>query len=402
MSGTVTINCRKCRSEIDNRDVLENNAVKCFLCSSHFHNECRNITKDLNKLIKDRVIFLICDLCEIRFSPTVSSSSGSNPTPKRDTTLKKNVTSSRKKEICWYFLKGYCKYGDECRFGHTKICWKLIRTGKCLDLCVNRLFHEHVCEDSKTSRMCPNQECEKYHISGTRRKERVIDPDSCVNENATHADDIANQTASLETDCAVAGRPAWASREEYPDLPHRGEVQKSHVFTERDVANVPHRVQSRPGYAHIVKTPRQTGLQESNQVKTLNDKMAQHQSRIQNNEKLIQQLLESNSCKAPFSQENGNKNERNDQTNEGSCFTRIQNTENTVNALYIKLHQMETWLQNFHRPVNPQSHPIQNAQCQTQTQPDQTHANHHVFHYGGHIPQVIENFGTEGPSYTPL
>ena len=126
--------------------------------------------------------------------------------------------------------------------------------------------------------------------------------------------------------------------------------------------------------------------------------MAQQQSNVQNNEKLLQQLLESNSYKAPLSQEKGNVNERNDQTNEGACFTRIQNTENAVNDLFKQVHQMNAWLQNCQRQMNPQLHPIQNAQCQTQAQPNPTHTNSPVFHYAGYIPQVIENFGTEGPS----
>ena len=182
MSTAALIKCQKCLAEIDDGDVLENSTVKCFLCSSRFHNKCRNITNELNDLIKARKIFIICDQCEIKFALIVTSSSGLESSHKRvnipkDNIPKNNAHSARKTEMCRFYLFGYCKYGDKCSFVHTKFCWNIIRTGNCLDLCVNRRFHEHVCEDSKVSRMCLNLECEKYHIAGTRRVERFIDTD---------------------------------------------------------------------------------------------------------------------------------------------------------------------------------------------------------------------------------
>ena len=214
---------------------------------------------------------------------------------------------------------------------------------------------------------------------------------------ATHVVDISNQTASLETVSDVGGKSACTSKVEYPDLPNSGAVPKKPVVTERIVANVPHCVQNRSGYALAVKAPQQTRFQESNQMKTLNDKMAQYQSRLQNTEKLIQQLQQSLG-----SREKENVYERNDQTNEGACFTRIQNTENAVNDLYTKLRQMDAWIQNCQHPVNSQLQPVQNATCQTQVIPNVTHPNSHVFHYAGYIPQAIENFGNEERIYTSL
>ena len=270
---------------------------------------------------------------------------------------------------------------------------------------MNRLFHDYVCKDSKDTRVCLNLECEKYHISGTRRVERFIDSDPQVNENATRAVDFANQTALSETSSAVAGRSACTSKEEYPGLKDRGAVPKKPVVTERVVAKVPHRVQNCSSYAHAVKIPQQIRLQESDQVKTLHEKITQFQSRVQNIEKLVQQLMSSNGYKAPISREKGNVNERNDQTNEGACSTWIQNTENAVKDLYAKFHQMGVWIQNCQHPVNLQLHPVQNATCQTQAIPNITHAIPPVFHNPSYIPQVIENsenFGIEEPSFVSL
>ena len=243
---------------------------------------------------------------------------------------------------------------------------------------MNRLFHDYVCKDSKDTRVCLNLECEKYHISGTRRVERFIDSDPQVNENATRAVDFANQTALSETSSAVAGRSACTSKEEYPGLKDRGAVPKKPVVTERVVAKVPHRVQNCSSYAHAVKIPQQIRLQESDQVKILHEKITLFQSRVQNTEKLVQQLMSS---------------------------TWIQNTENAVKDLYAKFHQMGVWIQNCQHPVNLQLHPVQNATCQTQAIPNITHAIPPVFHNPSYIPQVIENsenFGIEEPSFVPL
>ena len=94
MSNATLIKCRKCLTEIDD------GGVKCFLCSSRFHNKCRNLTNELSELIEARKVFIICDQCEIKFAPDATPARGLKPTHKRDNIPKKNGQSARKKEIC--------------------------------------------------------------------------------------------------------------------------------------------------------------------------------------------------------------------------------------------------------------------------------------------------------------
>ena len=382
--------CKTCNLDIK-QNKQENRSVQCFLCPSRFHDKCRNLTSELVQQIKSRVVFVICDCCQQK----CSSYSGTLNDQKQK---EKSAPISRKHEICRNYLQGHCLYGENCLFGHTKICWNLIKTGSCLDVCVNRSFHENnVCEDSKSRRICLNWECDKFHISGTKRSERGLNAVTNDCQNAEHV--VHTEVSANEISKEYPVTDTILKDEDFPELPYRGNNDKRNQFPTNDNVASDRRssFQGRSNHANVASA--NTGKDEASQVKLLNAKLDKQNVRLQNNEKLVQQLMDASSRNhGPSSQTEANESVANHRLIEGEWMARIQNTEQAVNKLCAQFHQINAWLQNFQNIVKPQT---QIMQLQSQPEPNQMHTNP-VYHYPGFIPQVVENFGEGGPAYTPL
>ena len=428
MPVTNSVKCQKCLLKFSPGDIQKNLTVKCYLCSNRFHNSCRLITNELSENISAGIVCIICDQCKKKYLPEISIPSVESSAPPNQNSLPNEKgthtrKNERKNEICRYFLNGQCKFGDKCIFGHTKFCWNLIRTGSCLDVCVNRLFHEYVCEDSKKTRKCLNLACEKYHISGTGRVDRSFDKCSREKVNYDYSENLENanyeSSENLEN-CDAYREPVsvrskmsfYPKGDAFPKLHHRGTVEKTPVSNEREdfsTQGQSRRVQRGFSYANSVTMSRQ----ESNQLQALNVKIAQQQSRIQNTEKLLQQVLVSNSYNVPISQEKEKGSaDHHHKLHETAWSKRFQNTENAVSELCKNFNELSTWIKQCHQPVNSQLQPNRNMQrnpsCDQnghemplQTPLNQARANQ-VFHYPGLIPTVMENFGDNAPSYVPL
>ena len=79
-----------------------------------------------------------------------------------------------KTKICRFYGNGACKFKQDCRYEHPKMCNKFTKNGQlkknnqfgCDGKCEK--FHPNVCRDSLKNKECPRELCRFYHLKGTK------------------------------------------------------------------------------------------------------------------------------------------------------------------------------------------------------------------------------------------
>ena len=143
-------NCGICKLALNASGILNNQIVTCFLCSIAFHSKCKNIdSEDLHEKISTGIVFVLCDSCIHSHKVNSVKISAQNGLPVQKISSISEGVKRKSKILCKNNLHGVCKYGNHCWYGHTKICWNMLGTGSCLPECVNRLFHDEVCVNSR-------------------------------------------------------------------------------------------------------------------------------------------------------------------------------------------------------------------------------------------------------------
>ena len=78
------------------------------------------------------------------------------------------------KPNCKYYLRQACRHGKKgtnCRFNHTKLCFKIIKHGDKRNGCKKgancEYFHPKLCSAFKSG-LCTRKKCSSYHIAGNK------------------------------------------------------------------------------------------------------------------------------------------------------------------------------------------------------------------------------------------
>ncbi|KAI3384266.1 hypothetical protein SNEBB_010064 [Seison nebaliae] len=82
--------------------------------------------------------------------------------------------AAKKKDVCKYLRRGYCKYGrrgEECPDRHPKLCHYYMRDpASCRHSEQCRYMHPVLCRYSVEKGECLNEKCTLYHLKGTNRR----------------------------------------------------------------------------------------------------------------------------------------------------------------------------------------------------------------------------------------
>ena len=402
--GSVDINnCGICKLALNSNGILENQIVTCCLCSLPFHSKCKNInSRVLHEKIATGIVFVLCDSCIHSHKINSVKTSAQNELPVQKVSSVSEAGIIKSKIICKNNLRGICKFGNQCWYSHTKICWNMLGTGSCLPECVNRLFHDEVCENSRNTRSCFNLECEKYHIKGTRRYE-------LIRGNLDHSPSNFNAPQQVMDNRTPV--PS-ATRNVHPNI---NNLSHSHASPNVTIQRNDFLDQQKPSYASVItrnQNPQNAG-QEPNPLKMLNTKVNQQQLRIQSTETLLHQLLEQSTHQN--SQIQKLHPVINPQEDVDHLQTRFQNTEDSVKDLNAQLQNLNLQIQKLqqhpkglqlqtqmnHAPKFPNPS-VLNVQQQTHHQPQQSQSDRSfVYHYAGLLPYLDGNLA-ENATYNPI
>ena len=114
---------------------------------------------------------------------------------KSDETAQTN--SKKRSEVCRFYTNGKCKFNNECRFMHPKICPKLRQHGDCKTKGCNgdcEFLHPNVCRNSFKDRTCSYNDCRFFHLKGTKTVEREYN--KANNTNAASNPNWRNKSQS--------------------------------------------------------------------------------------------------------------------------------------------------------------------------------------------------------------
>ena len=121
---------------------------------------------------------------DLSMSQIVGEGGSKDPPQDLDNTQKSEViksdetaqTNSKKRsEVCRFYTNGKCKFNNECRFMHPKICPKFRQHGDCKTKGCNgdcEFLHPNVCRNSLKDRTCSYNDCRFFHLKGTKTVER--------------------------------------------------------------------------------------------------------------------------------------------------------------------------------------------------------------------------------------
>ena len=83
------------------------------------------------------------------------------------------ITTQR--AVCKFYLQKSCKYGrkgDGCSYSHPKLCYSFIKRGDRRGGCKKgnqcAFVHPKLCRRALETRICTNQKCRMYHVTGTK------------------------------------------------------------------------------------------------------------------------------------------------------------------------------------------------------------------------------------------
>ena len=95
-------------------------------------------------------------------------------------TVSDDEKGQKRKKVCRYFNRGYCKYKLDCRFVHSqKICEEHLKHGKCGDNCCNDR-HPKECKWFGTSVGCRRDTiCEYLHVTPARDDDNCYKCEGC-------------------------------------------------------------------------------------------------------------------------------------------------------------------------------------------------------------------------------
>ena len=87
---------------------------------------------------------------------------------------------NKRKNVCRYFNRGYCKYKLECRFVHSQnICEKHLKSGKCGDKSCN-YRHPKECKWFGKSVGCRRDtDCEYLHVTPAHDDDKCYKCEGC-------------------------------------------------------------------------------------------------------------------------------------------------------------------------------------------------------------------------------
>ena len=142
------------------------------------------------------------------------------------------------KNICRFYRNGKCKFGEECRFEHPRICKKFRNSGSkrlnengCDDKC--NQFHPNACRDSLKNKSCPRPDCRFYHIRGTKVQKK--EEHSTQHNKKRDADnDQGSQRQSVRTNFSTQNRFEALTDPMTPK--HKESTQRHQVFHREEPA----------------------------------------------------------------------------------------------------------------------------------------------------------------------
>ena len=106
---------------------------------------------------------------------------------KKDNLLDPNSKVNKTKTAtCRFYMNGKCKFKDDCRFAHPKICPKFRQDGDCeVKGCGGDcdFLHPNVCHNSLKDKTCPYAECRFFHLKGTKLVEKNSGPSKSNDRN---------------------------------------------------------------------------------------------------------------------------------------------------------------------------------------------------------------------------
>ena len=94
---------------------------------------------------------------------------------------KSKEQEKREGRVCYFWLKGKCKFGQGCRNVHPELCKTIMEEGKCQENCGK--YHPRICNAMKQNGFCfRGQSCYYTHFGDKRNR----DTNSSANNQRNH------------------------------------------------------------------------------------------------------------------------------------------------------------------------------------------------------------------------
>ena len=179
--------CRKCKDEyIPGESATEENHIQCIICEQTGHTCFKKEHID-----EGNGIVYICLSCQKTMSKV-------EKVPKLMAAIKPTVTEEEEEQngdheieevhrpvektdkVCELYKEGKCPHGlvgRNCKDKHPKHCNQHCKYGECRWGSKCWFLHPKICENSKKTRICYNEDCKKTHLKGTRRSDFNFRPE---------------------------------------------------------------------------------------------------------------------------------------------------------------------------------------------------------------------------------
>ena len=202
VEGEARKSCTSCKGE------LADSALKCKNCNEYTHLSCSSVPKYMLIRFSIAQASYICPSCvkikdlggdEEKYSEEATkiaeiiakesslvskaaelANKSNSEIPDNNATGESNAnnvepTNANPLPVCKYYLQKGCKHGKKgsgCNYSHPKLCFSYIKRGEKSGGCKKgdqcNYVHPKLCRRALDSRVCTNERCRFYHVTGTR------------------------------------------------------------------------------------------------------------------------------------------------------------------------------------------------------------------------------------------